>query len=66
MNIGENIKRYREAAGMTQDELSNISSIAREHISRIENDKFTPNIKTAVLIADALGVSLMELLEDKE
>ena len=66
MSIGENIKRIRESSGITQVELSKTSSISQEHISRIENDKFTPNIKTAVLIADALGVSLMDLLEDKE
>ena len=64
MNIGANIKVIREQAGMTQSELSTKCGISTEHISRIENDKFIPNIKTAVVIAEALGVTLNELLAE--
>ena len=64
MNYGIRIKELREAAGMTQVELSEKSHITQEHISRIENGRFTPNIKTADKLAQALGITLMDLLKD--
>ena len=62
MNYGIRIKQIRENAGMTQAELSEKSGITQEHISRIEHGKFTPNVKTADMIAKALSVTLMDIL----
>ena len=64
MNYGIRIKEIREQVGMTQLELSEKSGISQEHISRIENGKFTPNVKTADRIAGALGVTLMDILKE--
>ena len=64
MNYGIRIKELRDRAGMTQVELSEKSGISQEHISRIENGKFTPNVKTADRIAGALGVTLMDILKE--
>jgi len=64
MNYGIRIKEIRERVGMTQVELSKKSGISQEHISRIENGKFTPNVKTADRIAEALGVTLMDILKE--
>ena len=64
MNYGIRIKEIREQVGMTQAELSEKSGLSQEHISRIENGKFTPNVKTADRIASALGVTLMDILKE--
>jgi transcriptional regulator with XRE-family HTH domain len=64
MNYGAKIKELRDKAGMTQAELSEKSGISQEHISRIENGKYSPNVKTADKIAGALGVTLMDILKE--
>jgi transcriptional regulator with XRE-family HTH domain len=64
MNYGIRIKEIRERIGMTQAELSEKAGLSQEHISRIENGKFTPNVKTADRIAEALGVTLMDILKE--
>jgi len=66
MNYGIKIKELRKQAGMTQDELSNKSGISQEHISRLENGKFTFNVKTADKLATALGVTLNDLMREIE
>jgi transcriptional regulator with XRE-family HTH domain len=44
--------------------LSEKSGISQEHISRIENGHFTPNVKTADKLAEAMGVTLMDILKE--
>ena len=64
MNYGIRIKEIRERVGMTQLDLSKKSGISQEHICRIENGKFTPNVKTADKLAGAMGVTLMDILKE--
>ncbi len=64
MNYGKRIKELREAAGMTQAELSQKSGISQEHISRLENGHHDINTKTADKIAAALGVTLADLVRE--
>lgn len=66
MTVGENIKRIREAKGMTQEDLAQMLGVTSSNVSQIESGERGLSIEKGVLIADALGVSLMELLEDKE
>ncbi|OKY79219.1 MAG: putative transcriptional regulator [Candidatus Methanohalarchaeum thermophilum] len=42
---GKVIKKFREKVGITQKELSDLIDVARETISRVENDKLKPNYK---------------------
>lgn len=65
MDYGKRIKEIREKIGMTQTELSNKSGISQEHISRLENDRFTFNVKTADKLAQALGVTLNDLMREE-
>ena len=60
--IGENIKRLRLKANMSQDALSKKSNLAFYTISKIESGSTPdPRIDTVRKIADALGVTLDEL-----
>ena len=62
--IGENIKKYRNKLGISQDILSKRANLAFHTIAKIEA-RATPNptIGTVKKIADALGVSLDDLMK---
>jgi transcriptional regulator with XRE-family HTH domain len=62
--IGQNIKKYRKLAGISQDQLSKKADLAFHTIAKIEAGS-TPNptIDTVKKIADALGVSLDDLMK---
>jgi len=62
--IGKNIKKYRKRAGISQDVLSKKANLAFHTIAKIESGA-TPNptIETVKKIADALGVSLDDLMK---
>ena len=64
MTIGENIKKYRTAAGITQAHLAEAVKTTQPAISDYEAGNVTPNIKMADKLAQALGVTLMDLLRD--
>ena len=62
--IVENIKKYRKCTGIFQDVLSKKANLAFHTIAKIEAG-VTPNptIETVKKIADALGVSLDDLMK---
>jgi len=61
MTIGERIKNLRISAGLTQEELAQRIGVKKQNISRYENGRVEPNIRTAKKIADALGVTIEEM-----
>lgn len=40
ITLGEHLRKLRAIAGLTQDDLENLSGISKERISRIENGAF--------------------------
>jgi transcriptional regulator with XRE-family HTH domain len=62
--IGENIKKYRNNLGISQDALSKKVNLAFHTIPKIEAGA-TPNPTTETVkkIEDALGVSLDDLMK---
>lgn len=65
MNLGENIKTARKAAGLTQKDLAEALGVYQKDISRWENNELTPNALTFGSICKILGASADELLELK-
>ena len=65
MNINENIKKARKAAGITQKELAKIIGVHQKDISRWENGERTPSIEAFFGICKALKTSADTLLELK-
>ncbi|MCF7907077.1 helix-turn-helix domain-containing protein [Patescibacteria group bacterium] len=62
--IGDNIKKYRNNLGISQDVLSKRSNLAFHTIAKIEAGSTPdPRIETVKKIADALGVSLDDLMK---
>ena len=56
-----NLKRYRQMAGLTQDELAILVRVRRETISRLEAGKYNPSLKLAVDVSRAVGASIEDL-----
>ena len=65
MNLGENIKKARKAAGVTQKELAERLQVYQKDISRWENNELTPNAITLAKICRELNASADEILELK-
>lgn len=64
--FGENIKRAREALGITQQTLADQLYVTRQAVSRWENGSRYPDLLTAQKLARALDMSLDELLADDD
>lgn len=63
MNLGENIKKARKAAGVTQKGLAEALGVYQKDISRWENGERTPSVEALAGICKALKVSADTLLE---
>lgn len=66
MDISKNIKRVREAKGLSQKEVISAIGMGAAQYSRIENGKTDPSVSTLIKIAKALGVSMAELFIEKD
>lgn len=62
--VGKRIKAAREREGMTQEELAEYVDMSATHISVIERGKKGLRLENLVRIANVLGVSPDELLQD--
>lgn len=63
-SIGQNIRRLREAAGLTLTHAAEAAELAKGTLSKIENGQISSPISTLMRIADALGVRLAEFFID--
>ena len=60
-----NLKIAREAAGLTQDQLAEKAGTTTRTIIRIEGmGVYSPSVATAKRLADALGVTVDDLLRE--
>ena len=57
-----NLKKIREEAGITQAELSKLTGLTTGAISFLENGERKPKLETALLVADALHVTVYDLI----
>ena len=60
--IHENIKQFRKAKGMTQEELAVKLHIVRQTVSKWEKGLSVPDADVVIQLADLLGVSVHQLL----
>ena len=62
--IGLRIKKAREAANITQEELAQAVGCTAKHIGAIERGLKTPRLDTFIIIANTVGASADMLLQD--
>ncbi|MCX5201029.1 helix-turn-helix domain-containing protein [Streptomyces sp. NBC_00237] len=60
--IGENIRAARRAAGLTQEQVGLATGIERNNVNRIEQGHASARLDSLLLIADAIGVPLADLV----
>jgi len=63
-NIGQRIKELREAASISQKDLSFAADLDRSYIASVENGQRNISIVNIEKIATALGVTLKEFFND--
>ena len=64
--VGARVRRFREAAGLTQAALAQAADFGRVTLVRLENGEQSPRFKTLQAIARALKVDTPELLAEPE
>lgn len=66
MSIGENIKKYRKQAELTQKELAEKANLSESAIKYYESNRRNPKLETLDKIGDALGISINYLTSKEE
>jgi transcriptional regulator with XRE-family HTH domain len=64
--LSDKIKQYRSDNNLTQEEFASKLFVTRNAVSKWENEKGYPNIETIKDIAQLLGISIDELLNNEE
>ena len=62
--FGRTLRRLREEADLTQEEVGLRSEMHLSAVARLEGGHRSPNLRTIVRLADALGVPPAALLAD--
>lgn len=62
MTIGERIRKYRKERGWTQTQLAEEADLCTCYISFYETGKWLPSLLNIIAIADALNVSLDDIV----
>ena len=60
--LGANVQKYRKIAGLTQEQLAEIVDCSNSHIGQIENGRGIPSLEITTKIANALEVSVDQLI----
>ena len=66
MGLGNNLRNARLRAGLTPEQLAEKVSITRPALIKYEDGQAIPNLVTGIKLADALKISVYDLLKDGE
>ena len=61
MELGKQIKKYRQEVQLSQEELADRVYVSRQTISNWENDKSYPDVNSLVLLSEIFQISLDNL-----
>lgn len=61
--VGENVRRLRIAASMTQEQFAELSGFSQQYISDLERGRRNPTVVTLFELASALETTPVELLQ---
>ncbi len=64
--IGRNIRIIRERKNMSAQELAGICNFEKSNMSRLESGNTNPTIWTLYKICQALGVTLEEIVSERD
>jgi transcriptional regulator with XRE-family HTH domain len=60
--LGEELRRVRERAGLTQEELAFKAGVHRTYVSLLERNKKSPTLNMLFRLCDVLEVSVSKLV----
>lgn len=63
MELGKQIKIYRQEAQLSQEDLADRVYVSRQTISNWENDKSYPDVNSLVLLSEVFHISLDKLIK---
>ena len=63
MELGKQIRMYRQEAQLSQEELADRVYVSRQTISNWENDKSYPDVNSLVLLSEVFHISLDNLIK---
>lgn len=64
MTLGNNIKRIRKEAKLSQEDFAEKFCVTRQTVSNWENSKSYPDLETIIRISDSFEISLDILLKE--
>mgnify|MGYP001498738916 FL=1 len=62
-NIITNLKEYRKAKKISQQELAQLVGVRRETIVHLENNRYNPSLEMALKIAEIFDCHVEELFQ---
>ncbi|HET7627443.1 MAG TPA: XRE family transcriptional regulator [Bacillales bacterium] len=65
MEFHENVRKMRKAKGLSLEDLSVKSGVSRSMLSKIERGEKNPTIHVAAQVAEGLGTTISQLLEEQ-
>ena len=63
MNLSTQIKKYRSALALSQEELAEKIFVSRQSVSNWENNKTYPDIKSLLMLSELFEISVDELIK---
>lgn len=64
--VGRNFARLRRESGLTQEQVEERSGFTQQYLSDLERGKRNPTVITLYELAQALGVSHVDLIKPEE
>ena len=61
--FAKNLRKSRQARGLSQEELAHLASIDRTYVSSLERAVYSPSIEVLEKLAHALGVQPEDLIK---
>ena len=62
--FGKRLQSLRKSKGLSQEAFAALCDLDRTYISGIERGRRNPSLRNVEIVAQALGVTLSELLEE--
>jgi transcriptional regulator with XRE-family HTH domain len=63
--VGRNFARIRREKGLTQEQMEERSGFSQQYISGLEQGRRNPTVVTLYELAEALGVTPLDLLQSE-
>jgi transcriptional regulator with XRE-family HTH domain len=64
--LGQELRKAREEAGLTQEQLAHKSGVDRSYISELEHDEKNPTVNRLFTLCKAIGIRPSKLIERVE